>query len=183
VERTRTFGCSTKWAEKRADAQKSLEKWNAEPVLLERLDEAALTKLAANDTDKLLLVNVWATWCGPCLAELPEFVTMNRMYRGREFELVTISLDELDQESQALEALKDKKVATRNYLSAIADRDRLADLLDKEWAGPLPHTVLIAPGGKVLYRHTGGVEPLAVRRAIVDFLGRTYASREKAKPE
>ncbi|MFO0897029.1 MAG: redoxin domain-containing protein [Pirellulales bacterium] len=181
VERTRTFGCSTKWAEKRADAEKSLEKWNAETVSLERLDEAALAKLAANDSDKLLLVNVWATWCGPCLAELPEFVTMNRMYRGREFELVTISLDELDQEPQALEALKDKKVAAKNFLSAIPDRDRLADVLDKEWAGPLPHTVLIAPGGKVLYRHTGGVEPLAVRRAIVDFLGRTYASREKAK--
>ncbi len=181
VERTRTFGCSTKWAEKRADAEKSLEKWNAEPVALERLDEATLAKLAANDTDKLLLVNVWATWCGPCLAELPEFVTMNRMYRGREFELVTISLDELDQEPQALEALKDKKVAARNYLSAIPDRDRLADVLDKEWAGPLPHTLLIAPGGKVLYRHTGPIEPLAVRRAIVDFLGRTYASREKAK--
>lgn len=183
VERTRTFGCSTKWAEKRADAEKSLEEWDREPVALERLDEATLAKLAANDTDKLLLVNVWATWCGPCLAELPEFVTMNRMYRGREFELVTISLDELDQEPQALEALKDKKVAARNYLSATPDRDRLADVLDKEWAGPLPHTVLIAPGGKVLYRHTGPIEPLAVRRAIVDFLGRTYASREKAKQE
>jgi thiol-disulfide isomerase/thioredoxin len=181
VEKTRTFGCSTKWAEKRADAVASLEKWDAEPVSLERLDEATLEKLAANDTDKLLLVNVWATWCGPCLAELPEFVTMNRMYRGREFELVTISLDELDQEPQALEALKDKKVAAKNYLSAIADRDRLADLLDKEWAGPLPHTVLIAPGGKVIYRHTGAAEPLAVRRAIADFLGRTYASREQAK--
>ncbi len=181
VERTRTFGCSTKWAEKREDAQKSLEKWDHEPVSLERLDEAALTKLAANDTDKLLLVNVWATWCGPCLAELPEFVTMNRMYRGRAFQLVTISLDELDQEPQALEALKDKKVAAKNYLSAIPDRDRFADLLDKEWAGPLPHTVLIAPGGKVLYRHTGPIEPLAVRRAVVEFLGRTYASREGDK--
>jgi len=181
VEKTRTFGCSTKWAEKRADAVASLEKWDREPVTLARLDEPTLEELAANDTDKLLLVDVWATWCGPCLAELPEFVTMNRMYRGREFELVTISLDELDQEPQALEALKNKKVSAKNYLSAIADRDRLADLLDKEWAGPLPHTVLIAPGGKVLYRHTGSVEPLAVRRAIADFLGRTYASRDQTK--
>ncbi len=60
-----TFGCSTKWADKRADAVASLEKWDAEPALLERLDEPTLAKLAANDTDKLRLVNVWATWCGP----------------------------------------------------------------------------------------------------------------------
>jgi Thiol-disulfide isomerase and thioredoxins len=45
--------------------------------------------LAANDTKKLRVINVWATSCGPCVAELPEFVTMNRMYRRRDFELIT----------------------------------------------------------------------------------------------
>ena len=38
-------------------------------------------------------------------------------------------------------------------------------------------TALIAPDGKVIYRHTGAIEPLEVKRAIVEFLGRTYASR------
>jgi peroxiredoxin len=179
VERTRTFGCSTKWAAKRADAKASLEKWDQEPVSLEPLDEQALAKLVANDTDKLLVVNLWATWCGPCLAELPEFVTMNRMYRGRKFQLVTISLDEPDQKADALKALEQRKVAATNYISVIQNRDRLADLIDKEWTGPLPHTVLIAPGGKVVYRKNGPIDPLEVRRAIVDVLGRTYASREK----
>ena len=44
-----------------------------------------------------LLVNVWATWCGPCVAELPDFVTINRMYRHRKFRVVTISMDEPEQ--------------------------------------------------------------------------------------
>jgi thiol-disulfide isomerase/thioredoxin len=114
VERTRTFGCSTKWAAKRADAKASLEKWDQEPVTLEPLDEQTLAQLAANDTDKLLVVNLWATWCGPCLAELPEFVTMNRMYRGRKFQLVTISLDEPDQKADALKVLEQRKVAAEN---------------------------------------------------------------------
>ena len=57
----------------------------------------AVAKLAKNDTKKLLVVNLWATWCGPCVAELPELVTMNRMYRGRQFQLVTISMDDLGQ--------------------------------------------------------------------------------------
>ena len=178
VEKTRTFGCSTKWSDKRADAKTWLEKADQEPVELKTLDEAALRKLVRNDTDKLLLVNVWATWCGPCVAELPELVTMNRMYRRRDFEFVTISLDEPEQKDDALKVLKEKHASGTNYLSTIADRDRLADILDKEWEGPVPHTLLIAPGGKVIWRKTNQIDPLALRRAIVDVLGRTYASRK-----
>lgn len=176
VERTRTFGCSTKWSEKRADAAASIEKWNEEPVEFTPLDEEALQKLAANDTDQLLVVNVWATWCGPCVKELPEFVTINRMYRQRRFRLVTISLDEPEQKDDALAVLQKNHVSCTNVFPTFSDRDRLADLLDKEWRGPLPHTVLIAPGGKVLYRQSEEIKPLELRREIVKVLGRTYGS-------
>jgi len=179
VERTRTFGCSTKWSEKRADAQASLDKWNREPVALEPLDEAALAALVKNDGDKLLLVNVWATWCGPCVAELPELVAINRMYRHRKFQMATISIDEPDQKADALKVLEDKHVSSTNYISTIASRDRLAELLDTQWQGPVPYTLLISPGGKVIYRQSGPLEPLELRRAIVGVLGRTYASRNK----
>jgi thiol-disulfide isomerase/thioredoxin len=174
VQKTRVFGCSTKWAEKQEDAKLALAKWDAEPVSLHPLDEAGLAKLVKNDTKKLLMVNVWATWCGPCVAELPEFVTMNRMYRRRPFQLVTISLDAADKDEATLKVLQEKHVSATNYRAAIKDRDRFADLLDKEWPGPVPYTLLIAPGGTVLYRKSGSVEPLAVKRAIVGYLGRTY---------
>lgn len=176
VERTRTFGCSTKWSDKRADAAASLETWNQEPVELESLDEEALARLAANDTDQLLVVNVWATWCGPCVKELPEFVAMHRMYRQRKFRLVTISLDEPEQREDALAVLQKNHVSCTNYFPSFNDRDRLADLLDKEWRGPLPHTLLIAPGGKVIYRQSEEIKPLQLRREIVQVLGRTYGS-------
>jgi len=68
-------------------------------------------------------------------------------------------------------------VALVNYISAISSPDRLADLLDPEWRGPVPHTILIAPGGKIVYRGDGDIKPLEVRHAIVDQLGRTYATR------
>lgn len=179
VEKTRTFGCSTKWSEKRAEALASIEKWNQEPVTLNMLDEATLSKLVKNDTEDLLLINVWASWCAPCVAELPEFVTINRMYRHRNLKVVTISMDEPDDGEKTLEILKKKHVACQNYHLAIADRDRFADLLDKDWEGPVPYTLLIAPGGKVLYRKGGEMKPLDVKRAIVKKLGRTYASRKK----
>ena len=55
------------------------------------------------------------------------------------------------------------------------------EALDAEWEGPIPYTVLIAPGGKVLYRHTGEFDPQIVKREIVERIGRTYASRKKRK--
>ncbi|HZU36275.1 MAG TPA: redoxin family protein [Gemmataceae bacterium] len=173
LAKTRVFGCSTKWADKEADARRALARWDAEPVKLDNLDEAGLKALVQNKGKKLLVINVWETRCGPCVHELPEFVTMNRMYRGRPFRLVTISLDDPDHKAAALEMLQKKHVAATNYI-AMMDRDRFADLLDKSWEGPLPHTLLIAPGGKVIYRKTGAIEPLTVRQAIVGYLGRTY---------
>jgi peroxiredoxin len=178
VERTRVFGCSTKWADKRSDAKKSLEKWDREPIALDSLDEAGVARLAKNEGDKLLLVSVWASWCRPCVEELPEFVTMNRMYRHRAFRLVTISMDEPEKKDEAMKVLRDKHVSATNYIVQIKDRDKFADLLDKQWQGPLPHTLLIAPGGKVLYRKTGPIDALAVKRAIVGQLGRTYAAKK-----
>jgi peroxiredoxin len=179
VEKTRTFGCSTKWSDKRSDAKASLKKWQQEPVALKKLDEATLAKLAKNEGEKLLLVNVWGTYCGPCLVELPELVNINRMFRQRKFQMVTISLDDPTEEKAALKALEDRYVSSTNYLSTVEKRDRFADLLDKEWRGPLPHTVLIAPGGKVIYRKNGALDALELRGAIVEYLGRTYASKSK----
>jgi thiol-disulfide isomerase/thioredoxin len=174
VAKTRVFGCSTKWADKREDAKRSLEKWDKEPVSLEALDEEGVAKLAKNDTKQLLVVNVWATWCGPCVAELPELVTINRMYRRRPFRLVTISLDDPAKKEEALKVLREKHVACANYVAAFKDRDKFADRLDKKWEGPLPYTLVIAPGGKVLYRKTGALDPLELKRAAVGYLGRTY---------
>src|SRR4029077_10719187 len=100
--------------------------------------------------------------------------TINQMYRKRNFQLVTISLDEPEKKDDALRLLKENHASATNYLLNTKDRDTFAAALDKEWPGPVPYTLLIAPGGKVIYRKTGAIEPLEVKRAIVEFLGRTY---------
>jgi thiol-disulfide isomerase/thioredoxin len=177
VETTRVFGCSIKWSDKRQSAIDSLKKWDAEPVTLDTIDAPAVAKLVKNDTKNVLLVNVWATWCGPCVQELPEMVTMHRMYNDRDVELVTISLDDPAQKAHALERLTQDHVAAVNYLFNSTDRDKLAEALDAKWAGPVPYTLLIAPGGRIFYRHEGAIDPLEVKRAIVDYVGRTAAGR------
>ena len=71
VPKTRVFGCSTKWADKRDSAKESLEKWDAEPVELEVIGADALRKLAANDSENYRLINVWSTTCAPASASCP----------------------------------------------------------------------------------------------------------------
>jgi peroxiredoxin len=177
VATTRVFGCSTKWSDKRPSAVEALKRWNAEEVTVQMIDAASVGKLARNDSPNLRLINVWATWCAPCVEELPEFVTINRMYRKRKFEMITISLDDPNERDAVLKRLREKHVSSTNFIYDSDNRDQLAEALDKQWPGPVPYTILVAPGGKVLYRKHDTIDPLELKKIIADHLGRTYASR------
>jgi peroxiredoxin len=174
VERTKTFGCSIKWSEKRPSAKSAFAHWANEPVSLEAIDEKGIRALVRNDSKKLRLVNVWATWCGPCVVEFPELITINRMYRGREFELITISADAPEKKDEALTFLSKQQASSKNYLFNIDNKYALMEAVDKEWAGALPYTLVIEPGGKILYRVMGEFSPLDLKKAIVGSLGRYY---------
>jgi peroxiredoxin len=174
VEKTKVFGCSIKWADKVKSAKESIERWNQEEVTLTQIDAPGIKGLVANQGKKYRLINVWATFCGPCVTELPELVTINRMYRRRPFELITISADGPNNREAALEALKKHYVSCTNYLFDSDDKYQLIEALDPEWEGGLPHTLLIAPGGKVIYRHADSIDPQELKTVIADTLGRTY---------
>ena len=116
VAKSRVFGCSTKWIDKSDGAKKQIAKWDQEPVSIEAIDAKAIKALAANDSKNLRLVNLWATWCGPCAAEMPELVTIHRTYRTRGFELVTISLDDVAKKDRALKASGGSRVGNQLHL-------------------------------------------------------------------
>jgi peroxiredoxin len=178
IAKTRVFGCSTKWADKRDSARESIEKWNAEPVALKSIEESALRELTANKTEKYRLINLWSTTCAPCISELPEFVTANRMYRGRHFEMYTLSIDPPERKEIAQKILEKHHVSCTNYIFSTDDRDKLADIVDSEWAGPVPYTLLIAPGGKIVHRWKDEVNPADLKSEISKVLGKTYASKK-----
>jgi peroxiredoxin len=178
VPKTRVFGCSTKWADKRETAKKSIEKWNAEPVNLKEVDETALRKLVANKTENFRLINLWSITCVPCITELSEFVTINRMYRRRHFEMYTVTTDSPDRKDAALKVLRKNHVSCTNYIFNSDDRDLLAESLDPKWEGPLPYTILVAPGGKIVKRWKDEIDPQDLKSEISRRLGKTYASRK-----
>jgi peroxiredoxin len=173
VEKTKTFGCSIKWPDKRDYAAKAQDEWAKEKVSIEDLDLNQLKSILKNDGPNYRLINVWATWCGPCVTEFPHFVDMNRMYRNREFELITISMDEMKKKSNALNFLTRKQGSMKNYILN-GDKYAFIEALDKKWEGPLPYTLFIAPGGKIIYGKQGLIDPLELKRVIAENLGRIY---------
>jgi len=174
IKKMKTVGCSIKWADKEKSAQKALADWGKEPVEVNLIDANGMREIMQNNTGKLRLVNVWATWCGPCVIEMPELVNINRIYRNRGFEMVTVSADMPGKKDDVIKFLKDKQVSAINYLYNSDDRTELGGVMDKVWEGGIPYTVIIKPGGEIIYRHTGGIDPLEVKKVIVGYLGRYY---------
>ncbi len=182
VEKTRVFGCSTKWAKYRGGVEKSVKEWNAEPVTLAQIDAKGLRKLVANKTENFLLINLWSTTCAPCIIELPEFVTISRQYSRRHFKMITLATDSPDRKDAVLKILKKNYVSSKNYIFHSDDRDALAEALDPKWEGPAPYTILVAPGGEIVCRWKGTIDPYKLRHEISNRLGKTFASRKKIIP-
>jgi len=174
IKKMKTFGCTIKWADKRNSVQKAFAEWAKESVEVNLIDANGVREIMKNNSGKLRLVNIWATWCRPCVIEMPELININRMYRNRAFEMVTISGDMPSKKDDVIKFLKDKQVSCTNYLFNSEDRTEMSDALDKGWEGGIPYTVIIKPGGEIIYRHTGPIEPLEVKKAIIGYLGRYY---------
>jgi thiol-disulfide isomerase/thioredoxin len=176
VTTTKVFGCSIKWAEKKDWIQKAAVAWAKEPVRLDTIDVAGVSELVKNHTDKIRLINIWATWCGPCKEEFPELVTIHRMYRDRGFELVSISTDDTVNRAKALAFLQNKQSSSPNYIFSGEDKYKLMDAVDPKWQGALPYSLLVDPGGKVVYSKQGIIDPEELKKIIFNdsFMGRIY---------
>ncbi len=197
VEVTKPHGCSTKWIDKRQQVAADNEKWENGQVEVELIDAKGVAALRKNDTKKVRLFNVWATWCGPCVKEFPELVATSRKFGLRDFEFISISMDD-PKELPAVKAFLEKyndivpdklkpslKAEGRRgnaYVFNEASSDALIEALDPEWPGPIPHTLVVAPGGEVIYRHNGEIDGDALREKILEAMGRFYVPEHEEKP-
>ena len=179
VGHTAVFGCSTKWQEKEALREEAERKLNAQPVTLDMVDAAGLKKLRANAGDTYTLVSFWATWCGSCVAEFSEMQDNFRMYSDRGFNLVTVSANAPDEKDSVQKFLERKHATSRNLLFASDDTAALQKAFDPHWESAVPYTVLLAPGGQVLFSTTGSVDMLELRRKILASVPAAYVGFQK----
>jgi thiol-disulfide isomerase/thioredoxin len=167
VPSTPAFGCSTKWKSKIDSQFAEMRRIEAEPVRVEMATADDLKKLRSNPTGKVLLVNFWATWCGPCLTEFPDLETTYRMFRHRDFDLVTVSTNLPDEKAGVQKTLEAQHASGRNLQFASPDTYAMQAAFDAKWDAGVPFTMVIAPGGKVLYQEQGEVDIVALRRVIL----------------
>ena len=189
VELTRPMGCSTKWLTKRGAVAEGNDAWKNIPVSIEPVDAAGIAALARNPTDRLRVINLWATWCVPCVEEFPGLVSISRRLETRDFDLITISVDDMKDEKKALAFLERQHAAvppgakasvaqqgrsTNNFIYTGTGADALAQALDPKWPGGYPYTVVIAPGGKILYRFAGALDVADLQSKLIERLGIYY---------
>ncbi len=177
VKKTKVFGCSIKWKWKNESRKKLDADWAKKEAPLETLSIPAMKQLLKNDSKKLRVINVWATWCGPCVAEFSELVDTYRMFMGRDFEMYTISTDKLEKKENVKEFLQKKNAAiSNNFIFESENKYDLIDNFDPKWSGEIPYTVIVEPGGKIVWSNSGGLDFLEFRKAIVEnrMIGRYF---------
>ena len=113
---------------------------------------ADLEAVVKKNDDKLYVVNFWATWCRPCVMELPEFMVVNKTHRSNpHFKMILVSLDlAKEAETGVRSFLEKRKMDVDVYL--LDDNKHMNEwipAIDKNWSGAIPATVFYRNGKKL----------------------------------
>jgi thiol-disulfide isomerase/thioredoxin len=126
---------------------------NAQTV--EVIDFPAFESRLANTSDTLFVYNFWATWCRPCVEELPYFERLNAAYANHKVKVVLVSLDFPNMlDKQLIPFIQKNEVASEVILLDAPRYNEWIDKIDPEWSGALPATLITVNG-----RESGGFIP------------------------
>jgi peroxiredoxin len=108
---------------------------------------------------QVLIINFWATWCGPCVAEFPEFVAIDRKYREKGVKMVGISADEIaDVTPKVIPFIKEQNAMFDILVQDAEDPQEMIDIVDKNWLGTLPATFVYDKQGNTVYKRYGIID-------------------------
>jgi cytochrome c biogenesis protein CcmG/thiol:disulfide interchange protein DsbE len=105
-----------------------------------------------DDQGRVLLVNIWATWCGPCRYEIPELKLLQQRHANQKFDVIGVSVDTEDAAAQVREFVREQQI---NYPIVLDPEGTITTLMNTT---VLPTTALIDRSGKVVWIHVGVVE-------------------------
>ena len=106
-------------------------------------DYDGLKPLINKEDDKIHVVNFWATWCAPCIKELPYFEAVNKKYKAEGVEVLLVSLDFPNKYDSALTPfIEKKKLKSKVVALNDTDQNRWIPAIAEEWSGALPATII-----------------------------------------
>lgn len=118
-------------------------------LIIHPLDTRELQSLLNNHRGKILVVNVWATWCLPCKEEFSDLIRLADFYRNTDVSLIGLSVDYPDEtESRIKPFLIEQSVNFSNYVQNFRKQDDLINLLNRNWRGAVPATFIYDKAGK-----------------------------------
>lgn len=151
----------------RALARPEGEKASDPVVTVTRVDEAAFKARLASLKGKVVLVNLWATWCVPCVEEFPHLVTLADRYRDRGLDVIALSVDEVDSlQATVIPFLVSRRATMTALIKETTDDERFINAISPAWRGVLPTTFLYDRSG-VLRRTLTGKQTLDAFEAAV----------------
>ena len=132
----------------------AVEKTASDPPKVTQIDASGLKDLL-KPKGKPLLINFWATWCGPCREEFPDLVEIGTDHKGK-IDLITVSLDESSEiNGEVPKFLAEMRSDSPAYLLKTPDEDAAIALVSKDWHGALPFTILLNTEGETIYSKQG----------------------------
>ena len=109
-----------------------------------------------NGSDTTYVVNFWATWCGPCVKELPYFEALEKANQGKKFKVLLVSLDFVNQlESKVVPFLERKKLISEVVLMDEDRPNKWIPRVSEKWTGALPATLFVNTKKKTRHFHEG----------------------------
>ncbi len=123
------------------------------------LKPAAFPKLRDSYKGKVIVLNFWATWCAPCVAEMPEFIKLDKDYRDKGVQVLAISADDTtDLKTLVTRFVKEKGMTFPVYVQDTDDPQEMIDLINKDWPGVLPATFIYDRQGKLILSRFGIID-------------------------
>jgi thiol-disulfide isomerase/thioredoxin len=137
---------------------------------LEKIGIPELEKILASPDDVLHVVNFWATWCPPCVTELPHFEKLSIEYKDKGVKFILISLDFPSQiDSRLIPFLKTNKITADVRVMTNLDYSSWIEKVDAGWQGNIPVTLVFNNAGKVKYFHPSEVTEQELRDLIIKY--------------